>query len=270
MNNFDYHRPSKLSEATALLMALPEARPLAGGMTLIPVLKQHLASPPALVDLGGIGELRGIRVSDDGVTIGAMTRHCEVARSVEIRRLIPALAGLADTIGDPQVRNCGTLGGSIANNDPAADYPAAVLALAATITTTNRAVSADDFFLGMFDTALKVGEIVTEVTFPVPSAAGYEKVLSPASRYPLVGVFVAKTTAGIRVAVTGAAPCVFRAIAMEQALSRQFVPDALTVTRIAATGLASDIHGDAEYRAHLIGVLAKRAVRKAIEGSEGL
>jgi aerobic carbon-monoxide dehydrogenase medium subunit len=268
MNNFGYHRPSELAEATALLMALPEARPLAGGMTLIPTLKQQLASPAALVDLGGIGELRGIRVGDDDVTIGAMTRHAEVARSTEIRRLIPALSGLADSIGDPQVRNCGTLGGSIANNDPAADYPAAVLGLAATITTTSRAVSADDFFRGMFETALEAGEIVTQVTFPVPSAAGYEKVLSPASRYPLVGVFVAKTTAGIRVAVTGAAPCVFRATAMEQVLSRQFVPDALTAIRIPATGLASDIHGDAEYRAHLIGVLAKRAVKKAIEGSE--
>ena len=268
MNNFDYHRPSKISEVTALLTALPDARPLAGGMTLIPALKQHLASPPALVDLGGIGELRGIRLSDNVVTIGAMTRHCEVARSAEIRRLIPALAGLADSIGDPQVRNCGTLGGSIANNDPAADYPAAVLALAATITTTSRAISADDFFLGMFDTALKVGEIVTEVTFPVPSAAGYEKVLSPASRYPLVGVFVAKTIAGIRVAVTGAAPCVFRATVMEQALSRQFVPNVLTGIGIAPTGLASDNHGDAEYRTHLIGVLTKRAVKKAIENSE--
>jgi aerobic carbon-monoxide dehydrogenase medium subunit len=268
VNNFDYHRPFKLSEATALLMALPEARPLAGGMTLIPTLKQRLASPPALVDLGGIGELRGIQVSGEVVTVGAMTRHCEVARSVEIRRLIPALAGLADSIGDPQVRNCGTLGGSIANNDPAADYPAAVLALAATITTTSRAIAADDFFLGMFETALQVGEIIREVAFPAPSSAAYEKVLSPASRYPLVGVFVAKTTAGIRVAVTGAAPCVFRATAMEEALSRQFVPEALTATRIAAAGLASDIHGDADYRAHLIGVLAKRAVRKAIEGGE--
>ena len=268
MKSFVYHRPSELSEAVALLAARPEARPLAGGMTLIPTLKQRLASPPALVDLSNITELRGIRVGDGFVTIGAMTRHAEVARSVEIRRLIPALADLADTIGDPQVRNRGTLGGSIANNDPAADYPAAVLGLEGIVTTNSRTIPADSFFCGMFETALKDGEIVTEVTFPVPSAAGYQKLPSPASRYALVGVFVARTTTGIRVAVTGAAPCVFRATVMEQALSKQFAPDSLGDIRMAATGLKSDIHGDAEYRAHLISVLAKRAVKKGLGGGE--
>lgn len=268
MKSFDYHRPSELSEAVALLAARPEARPLAGGMTLIPTLKQRLASPPALVDLSDITELRGIRADVGFVTIGAMTRHAEVARSVEIRRLIPALADLADSIGDPQVRNCGTLGGSIANNDPAADYPAAVLGLERMVTTNSRTIPGESFFCGMFETALKVGEIVTQVTFPVPSAAGYQKLPSPASRYALVAVLVVKTMAGIRVAVTGAAPCVFRATVMEQALSKQFAPDELGDIRIAPTGFNSDIHGDAEYRAHLISVLAKRAVKNGLEGRE--
>src|SRR6267143_229890 len=180
-------------------MALPEARPLAGGMSLIPTLKQQLASPAALVDLGGIGELRGIRVGDDDVTIGALTRHAEVARSAEIRRLIPALSGLADSIGDPQVRNCGTLGGSIANNDPAADYPAAVVALGATVHTNKRKIAGDDFFTGMFETALEPNEIVTAVSFPPADKAAYAKFPNPASRYAVVGVFVAKTGSGVRV-----------------------------------------------------------------------
>jgi carbon-monoxide dehydrogenase medium subunit len=217
-----------------------------------------------LVDLGSISELRGIRVSAEAVTIGAMTSHAEIDRSTEIRRAIPALADLAGGIGDPQVRNRGTLGGSIANNDPSADYPAAVLGLGATVITSTRKIPADAFFTGMFETALKAGEIITAVSFPVPSGAAYEKFRSPASRYALVGVFVARTPAGVRVAVTGAAPAVFRASAFETALKEQFSVEALARIRVPADGLNSDMHGDAEYRAHLIGVLARRAVGRIL------
>ena len=267
MRSFDYHRPTSLSEASAVLAAAPDARPLAGGLTLIPTLKMRLATPPALVDLRSLSELRGIRVSAEAVTIGAMTSHAEIDRSAEVRRAIPALADLAGGIGDPQVRNRGTLGGSIANNDPSADYPAAVLGLGATVFTNTRKIAADAFFTGMFETALKPGEIITGVSFPVPSGgAAYEKFRSPASRYALVGVFVAKTTGGVRVAVTGAASAVFRATAFEAALSEQFSVEALARVRVPAAGLNSDMHGDADYRAHLIGVLARRAVGKILAG----
>jgi carbon-monoxide dehydrogenase medium subunit len=247
-----------------MLGASPDARPFAGGMTLIPALKLRLSAPSALVDLSGIAELRGIKVAAGSVTVGAMTRHVEVERSAEIRAAIPALAHLAGGIGDPQVRNRGTIGGSIANNDPSADYPAALLALGATVTTSKRSIPADSFFTGMFETALAPGEIITAVTFPVPLAAAYEKFRSPASRYALVGVFVAKTKAGVRVAVTGAAAGVFRAKNIEAALSEKFAPEAVTSIRIPADGLNSDMHGDADYRAHLIGVLTRRAVEKAL------
>jgi len=264
MKSFDYQRPKSLSELTALLATSPEARPLAGGMTLIPALKLRLASPSALVDLGAIAELRGIKVASGSVTVGAMTRHAEIERSTEVRAAIPALAELAGGIGDPQVRNRGTLGGSIANNDPSADYPAAVLGLGATVTTSKRAIPADAFFKGMFETALAPGEIITAVGFPVPIAAAYQKFRSPASRYALVGVFVAKTASGVRVAVTGAAPSVFRASTIEAALSEKFAPEALSSLRFPADGLNTDMHGDAEFRAYLIGVLAKRAVEAAL------
>jgi carbon-monoxide dehydrogenase medium subunit len=191
-----------------------------------------------------------------------MARHAVVAGSSSVRRAIPTLADLAGGIGDPQVRNRGTLGGAIANNDPAADYPAALLALAATVTTSKRRIAADKFFVGMFETALDAGEIVTEVSFPVPFMAAYEKFRSPASRYALVGVFVARTATGVRVAVTGAAPCVFRATAIEAALTEKFAAEVLTSVRISADGLNADMHGDAQYRAHLIGVLARRAVSR--------
>jgi carbon-monoxide dehydrogenase medium subunit len=193
-----------------------------------------------------------------------MTRHAEIERSSEVRSAILALAELAGGIGDPQVRNRGTLGGSIANNDPSADYPAAVLGLGATVTTSKRSIPADAFFTGMFETALALGEIITAVSFPVPLAAAYEKFRSPASRYALVGVFVAKTASGVRVAVTGAAASVFRAKAIEAALSEKFAPEALSSLRFPADGLNTDMHGDAGFRAHLIGVLAKRAVEKAL------
>jgi carbon-monoxide dehydrogenase medium subunit len=267
MRSFDYHRPANLSEVSAALKTAPEARLLAGGMTLIPALKLRLAAPSALIDLGAITELRGIRVSSTAITVGAMTRHAELERSAEVRNAIPALAELAGTIGDPQVRNRGTLGGSIANNDPSADYPAAVLALSATITTNQRSIPADMFFAGMFETALKSGEIITAVSFPVPRGAAYEKFRSPASRYALVGVFVAKMQNVVRVAVTGAAPCVFRATAMEIALTEKFAPEALASIRTPADGLNSDMHADAQYRAHLIGVLARRAVEKIIDAA---
>jgi len=264
MRSFDYHRPGSLPEVSAILTASPEARALAGGMTLIPAVKLRLAAPSALVDLGGIAELRGIKVAGSGVTVGAMTRHADIERSAEVRAAIPALAELAGGIGDPQVRNRGTIGGSIANNDPSADYPAALLGLGATVTTSRRSMPAEAFFTGMFETALGAGEIIAGVTFPVPLAAAYEKFRSPASRYALVGVFVAKTAAGVRVAVTGAAACVFRAKTIEAALAEKFAPETLSSIRIAAEGLSSDMHGDADFRAHLIGVLARRAVEKAL------
>jgi len=262
MRSFDYHRPASLADVSAALKAAPEARLLAGGMTLIPALKLRLATPSALVDLGAIAELRGIRSSAGAITVGAMTRHAELERSPQVREAIPALAELAGMIGDPQVRNRGTLGGSIANNDPSADYPAAVLGLGASIITNQRSIAADEFFTGIFETALRPGEIITAVNFPVPRAAAYEKFRSPASRYALVGVFVAKMPSGVRVAVTGAAPCVFRATAMETALAEKFAPDALASIRTPPDGLNSDMHADAQYRAHLIGVLARRAVEK--------
>jgi len=264
MRTFDYHRPASLTEVSAALKATPDARLLAGGMTLIPALKLRLATPQALVDLSAIADLRGLRVSGGVVTVGAMTRHAELERSAEVRAVIPALTDLAGSIGDPQVRNRGTIGGSIANNDPSADYPAAVLGLGATITTNQRSIPADDFFTGMFDTALKPGEIVTAVNFPVPSAAAYEKFRSPASRYALVGVFVARTPKGVRVAVTGAGPCVFRVPAMETALTEKFAAEALASIRTPADGLNSDMHADAQYRAHLVGVLARRAVESML------
>jgi aerobic carbon-monoxide dehydrogenase medium subunit len=262
MRTFEYQRPSSLAAAGAALAASPEARLLAGGMTLIPAMKLRLATPAALVDLSGLPELRRIKVDAKSVSIGAMTRHAEVADSAEVKRAIPALAALAGGIGDPQVRNRGTLGGSIANNDPAADYPAALVGLGATVTTSKRSVGAEGFFLGLFETALAAGEIVTSVSFPIPVAAAYEKFRSPASRYALVGVFVARTASGVRVAVTGAGPCVFRAKTIESALSERFSAEALAGLRFPTDGLNADLHGDAQYRAHLIGVLARRAVSK--------
>ncbi len=261
MYAFDYHRPSSLGEAESLLVG--EATLLAGGQTLIPTLKQRLAQPSAVIDIGGIAELGGIGVDGGTVSIGATARHADVAGSAEVQGAIPALAVLASGIGDAQVRHMGTIGGSIANNDPAADYPAAVLALGATVHTNKRQIAADDFFTGMFDTALNDGEIITKVTFPVPRAAAYAKFPSPASRYALVGVMVAQTGGGVRVAVTGAGTCVFRVAAMESALGSNFSAGALDGIAIPVDGLNADIHGSAEYRAHLVTVMAKRAVGQA-------
>lgn len=265
MYDFDYHRPTRL-EAAAELLAREDFKPLAGGMSLVPTLKHRLARYAGLVDLGAIDALKGIRRSGDRLVVGAMTPHAEVAASEEAGRTIPALRHLAGGIGDPLVRNRGTLGGSIVNADPAADYPSAVLALNAEVVTQKRSIAGDDFFLGLFDTALQPGEIVTEVRFPIPQASGYYKLPQPASRFCLVGVFVARFDAAVRVAVTGAGPCVFRFGAAERALSARFHPDALAGVELAADGLNADIHASAEYRAHAVQVMTRRLVACMVAG----
>src|ERR1700693_400276 len=258
-----YHRPSSIDEAAALFAKGTESKYLAGGHTLIPVMKQRLASPSDVIDLGKIKDLVGIEVSADAVTIKAATTHYDVAGSGPVQKAIPALAYLASLIGDPAVSYRGTLGGSIANNDPAADYPAAVLALGATVQTNKRKITADDFFKGMYETALAADEIITAVSFPVPKKAAYVKFPNPASRFALVGVFVAQTQSGVRVAVTGAASHVHRATAIENALTKSFTADAAKAVKIPADHLSTDLHGSAEYRAHLVSVLASRAVAAA-------
>ncbi len=261
MHPYRYHRPGSLAEAEQVLAGDGDPRPLAGGMSLIPVMKHRLAAPSDLVDLAAIGGLTGITVEPATIAVRAMTRHAAVAASPSVRERIPALAALAGGIGDPLVRNRGTIGGSLANNDPAACYPSAVLALDADIVTAGRRIPADNFFLGLFETALEPGELIVEVRFPVPAAASYRKFPNPASRFSVVGVFVARLADGaVRVAVTGAGPCVFRVKAFERALAASFAPGALDDLSVPADGLTSDIHGSAAYRAHLIGVLAEDAV----------
>ncbi len=263
MYDFAYQKPGSVADAAAALAADPEAKAMAGGMTLIPVLKQRLNKPTVVVDLAKTG-MTGITVSGNTVTIGAMTTHAAVAGSAEVKAKIPALAHLAAHIGDEQVRHRGTIGGSLANNDPSADYPAGVLALGATIKTNKREIKADDFFQGMFTTALGQDEIITSVAFPIPEKAAYEKFPNPASRYAIVGVFVAKTAGGVRVAVTGAGQGgVFRHTAMETALASNFSAGAIGGIATPADGLNGDIHASSEYRAHLVGVMAKRALAKA-------
>ena len=264
MYAFNYVKPASLAHAAAALSGAEDGTLLAGGQTLLPTMKQRLASPSDLVDLAGIAELQGIAVNGGVVTIGAMTRHADVGASAEVKAAIPALAALAGGIGDQAVRNRGTIGGSVANNDPAADYPAALLGLGATVKTSNREIAADDFFTGLFETALMPGEIVTSVAFPVPEKAAYVKFPNPASRYAMVGVFVAKTADGVRVAVTGAGDGgVFRVPAYESALAANFSADAVADGAVAADGPVSDLHADAEYRAHLITVMTRRAVSAA-------
>ena len=260
MYEFEYHRPTSLDDAAGRLSD-EDAKLVAGGMTLIPTLKQRLAKPTQLIDLGALPQLKGIREEGDAVVIGAMTRHADVNRSDVVRRAVPALAAMAGMIGDPAVRNRGTIGGSIANNDPAADYPGAIVALNATVRTNKREIAADDFFTAMFETALEPSEIVTAVRFPKVAQANYQKFRNPASRYAIVGVFVAKTPAGVRLAVTGAGPVVFRIPEMEAALAKSFTPDAIKDIHIPDDGLNSDIHASAEYRAHLVTVMARRAVQ---------
>ncbi len=264
MTQLAYHRPVSAAEAARLAAGDPEAKLLAGGQSIVPSLKLGLLAPSALIDLAGIPELRGIRLQGRTLTVGAMTTHAAVAASPEVRSSIPALARLAEGIGDRQVRNRGTAGGSLANSDPAADYPAAALALGAVLRTTRRPIPADAFFKGLFETALEPGELLTAMEFPVPDRAAYVKLPQPASRFALVGVFLAQTGGAVRVAVTGAAPCVFRVREMEEALARRFAPESLAGIGLAADGLSSDIHGSAAYRAHLIPVLARQAVAQAL------
>jgi aerobic carbon-monoxide dehydrogenase medium subunit len=257
-----YHRPSSVDEAASLFAKGTEAKYLAGGHTLIPVMKQRLAAPSDVIDLTRIKELIGVETSGDTLTIKAATPHYDVAHSADAQKAIPALAYLASLIGDPAVRHRGTIGGSIANNDPAADYPAGLLALGATVKTNKRSISADDFFKGLFTTALADGEIITAVSFPIPAKAGYAKFPHPASRFALTGVFVAKTKGGdVRVAVTGASQSgVMRVAAMESALKANWSAGALDNITIPAAGLLADIHGSSDYRANLIKVMAQRAV----------
>ena len=260
MYEFNYQAPKSLADAIQAIANAEDGKLLAGGMTLVPTLKQRLARPSDLIDLAKVADLKGIKADGGTVTIGAMATHAEVAASDAVKTAIPGLAWLAGNIGDPAVRHRGTIGGSISNNDPAADYPAALLALGATIHTTKRQLPAAEFFVGMFETALALDEIVTAVSFPIPEKAAYQKFRNPASRYAVVGVFVAKTAGGVRVAVTGAGPSVFRAEAFEAALDKSFTASALDGLLIDADELNADIHASADYRAHLVTVMAKRAV----------
>ena len=263
MYDFTYQKPGSLADAVKVLSDDIEAKALAGGQTFIPVLKQRLNKPSTVIDLAKL-ELSGITVSDDKVTIGAMTTHATIASSPEIKAKIPGLQHQASLIGDEAVRHRGTMGGSLANNDPAACYPSALLALGGTVKTDRRSIPADEFFQGMFTTALEQGEIITAVELPIPEKSAYEKFRNPASRYAIVGVFVAKFPSGVRLAITGASQGgVFRHTEMEKALSASFAPDAISGIVTPADGLNGDIHASAEYRAHLIGVVAKRAVAKA-------
>lgn len=260
---FSFKRAATVAEAADLFKGGDDPQYLAGGQTLIPTLKQRLAAPSDLIEVSRIESLKGISEDGGQIVIGAGVSHAEVAASELVRTRIPGLAGLAGEIGDPHVRHRGTLGGSVANNDPAADYPAAVLALGGEIRTANRAIAADDYFLGMFETALEEGELITSVAFKVPEASAYAKFPNPASRYAMVGVFVAKFADGVRVAVTGAGPGVFRVPEMEAALAADFSENALQGISVPAEGLSSDLHGSADYRAHLVGVMARRAVAAA-------
>jgi carbon-monoxide dehydrogenase medium subunit len=263
MYEFEYHRPASIDEASKILASNDEAKLLAGGMTLLPTMKMRLAQPSDLVDLSGIDALRGIKMDGDVVEIGAMTSHADVAMSDVVQSAIPALANLAGTIGDAQVRNRGTIGGSLSNADPAADYPAAVLGLNAVVRTDKRDISADDYFTGLFETALEPNEIVHSVRFPKAIRAAYAKFPNPASRYAVVGVMIAETADGIRAAVTGAGACAFRASEIEAALAGDFSAAALEGLTISADGFNEDLHASSEYRAHLVMVMAKRAVAAA-------
>lgn len=260
MYPFEYRRVSSVAEAVQALRVDEGAKLLAGGQSLLAAMKQRLATHSALIDIGALPELQGIRRDGARLVIGAGEKHADVAASREVAAAIPALAALANLIGDPLVRHMGTLGGSLANNDPSADYPSAVLALDARVTTSERVIAADEFFLGMFETALGEAEIITAVSFAIPERAAYVKFPNPASRYAMAGAFVARLAGGVRVAITGAAPCVFRATAFETALARDFRPQALDGITLDSRDMLSDMHGSAAYRAHLAGVVVQRAV----------
>lgn len=264
MNDFEFHQPKTIEEAVAALKGADEGKFLAGGQSLIPVLKMDMAMPSDLISLAAIPDMNGIEASGDGVTIGALATHAQVAGSDAVKNTIPAVAKMAERIGDAQVRNRGTLGGSVAHADPAADYPAALVALGATIVTDRREIPVDDFFTGLFETALEEDELVVKVKLPKPKKAGYAKFASPASKYAIAGVFAAQLADGsVRVAVTGAGSHVFRVEAMEKALAADWSADAIEGISVPADELNSDVEADAEYRAHLVGVMARRAVASA-------
>ena len=265
MYSFNYQKAKSVDDAAKTIAKNADARLLAGGQSLIAAMKLRLAKPSDLVDIGGVKDLAGIKVDSKAVTLGAMSRHAEVAASAAVKKAIPALASLAGGIGDRMVRNMGTVGGSLANNDPAADYPAGALGLGATIETNKRKITADDFFKGLYETALGKGEIITQVSFPIPKRAAYMKFKNPASRYAIVGVFVADFGSSVRVAVTGAGPCAFRVAQMEKALAAKFAPESVASIQVPEKGLNSDLHAKADYRAHLITVMARRAVEAALK-----
>ena len=268
MQAFEYQQPKSVADAVKALAAANgqhagDAKFIAGGQTLLPAMRLGLAAPAALIDLDRVDELKGIKVDGNTITIGAMTRHAEVAASDAVKKAIPALAHLAEMIGDRQVRNRGTIGGSVANNDPAACYPSAVLALDATIKTDKRSIAAKDFFKGLYETALEPNELLVSISFTAPEKSAYYKFRQQASHFPIVGVFVAKTANGARVAITGAGPVVFRVKALEEALDKTWAPESCDGVTVDANGLNGDMHASAEYRAHLIPVLAGRAVAEA-------
>ena len=263
MYAFEYQRPTSRDAAKSAATGA-DTRYLAGGQSLIQAMRLRLSQSERLVDLGAVVDLKGIKADGTGITIGAMTTHAAVASNADVKRMLPALAALAEGIGDPMVRNMGTIGGSIANADPAACYPAAVLALGATIHTDRRTIKGDDFFTGLYETALQPGELITAVSFPPAQKAAYIKYKQQASRFALVGVFVAQTPAGVRVAVTGAKGHVFRATPIEDALAKSFTPEAAKAVRMPTTGVNADLHGSAEYRAAMISVMASRAVAAAL------
>ena len=264
MHAFEYHRPGSTKEALTLGKK-EEARYLAGGQSLVQAMKLRLSSPSDLIDLSSLKDLVGIKASGSAVEIGAMTRHAEVAGSKDVQKAIPSLAALVGMIGDRQVRHMGTIGGSLANNDPAADYPAAVLGLGATITTNKRKIEGDKFFKGLYETALEPGELITQVSFPAPKRAAYMKFKNPASRFALVGVFVADFGGNVRVGVTGAGPSAFRQTEMEKALTQKFAPESVANIKVKPDGLNNDLHASPEYRAHLVTVMCKRAVEAALK-----
>jgi carbon-monoxide dehydrogenase medium subunit len=265
MYSFQYQKAKSVDDAAKVISKNADAKLLAGGQSLIAAMKLRLSKPSDLVDISTIKDLSSIKADSKAVTLGAMTRHAEVAASAAVKKAIPALAALAGGIGDRMVRNMGTIGGSLANNDPAADYPAGVLGLGATIVTNKRKIAADDFFKGLYETALGKGEIITSVSFPVPKRAAYMKFKNPASRYAIVGVFVADFGSSVRVAVTGAGACAFRVAAMEKALAAKFAPESVADIKVPEKGLNSDLHAKADYRAHLITVMARRAVEAALK-----
>ena len=260
MYQFNYHKPSDIAQAVALFKEADDPMYLSGGMTLIPTMKQRLAAPTDLIDLSGVAGMTGIEVSSDTVSVGAFTRHNEVAQSAQIQATLPVLSHLAGLIGDNQVRNRGTMGGSVANSDPAADYPAAVIGLGATVVTQEREIAGDDFFQDLFETALEPGDIITRIDFPVPTRAAYRKFPNPASRYAVVGVLIADFAGQIRVGVTGAGPCAFRATGIEDVLNQKLEPAAIDGVEVPDAGFNSDLHASAEYRAHLVKVMAKRTL----------